>query len=643
MNLSNQKTAKKLLYLAFIIEISVAALAVFLGYTITMSGFSGVGTDTIVIPEYLAAFSTFLLFSLIALVELTRVPLVLSIYRTNSIAWKIIGTLFLITIMGLAVETLFFAQLQNNNIRLLSITDVDRKIENSRNNIINIEEEIETFSLTSEQIDANYEKSIKNAENERDKQISPLKEKIENLESSKEATLLRKQLDELKKDKEIFLTENSQKSQSRINNDNRIISLENQKKAEVSDAKETSEGDKIELEKLFNKKMKNYTDDKNRADKIIKDTLIINNTTETKVFSSKGDRKGNNAIINEEKEKKVEITKKEREATDDYESQLKDIKFKLTEELAAINTNYSDQISSINNQNENVIIKSEEETSLRTLEIDTQIKNLKEEINNKESAKYTEIDLEIEKINSEITERNLKFEDRRNNMRLKLELEKAALDEQEEKIAELNIAITGVKEEKLKFEGVKGDLIKNNIVYTFATHLTFLKECKEAKTAVSVTEECRSKTQFIWFGLIALVVSIAGTSVAFASEFMRTTPPERTRQRKYPLRHFLIKIARYSIKPKIKKIEKIITKEVEKIKYVDVEKIVFKEVETIKEVIKKEIVHVPVPTVRHELIIAESKNNSEESKAPSNISKSKKPIKEKDISSSKKATPKNKK
>jgi hypothetical protein len=108
MNLSNQKTAKKLLYLAFIIEISVAALAVFLGYTITMSGFSG------------GDFSTFLLFSLIALVELTRVPLVLSIYRTNSIAWKIIGTLFLIIIMGLAVETLFFVQLQNNNIRLLT-------------------------------------------------------------------------------------------------------------------------------------------------------------------------------------------------------------------------------------------------------------------------------------------------------------------------------------------------------------------------------------------------------------------------------------------------------------------------------------------------------------------------------------------
>ena len=93
ISFDNKKTARYLLTVALVIEVSVAILAIFMGYTVARGGTIGVSTDY-QLPALLLTLNwtvTFGLFILIAVVELTRVPLVLSIYRGESILWRIIA------------------------------------------------------------------------------------------------------------------------------------------------------------------------------------------------------------------------------------------------------------------------------------------------------------------------------------------------------------------------------------------------------------------------------------------------------------------------------------------------------------------------------------------------------------------------
>ena len=144
ISFDNKKTAKYLLTVALVIEVSVAILAIFMGYTVARGGTIGVATDY-QLPALLLTLNwvvTFGLFILIAIVELTRVPLVLSIYRGESSLWRIIGTIFLLIIMLLAFETLYLAQLQRNTLSLQNINTLDYDINESRDRILNFEKDI---------------------------------------------------------------------------------------------------------------------------------------------------------------------------------------------------------------------------------------------------------------------------------------------------------------------------------------------------------------------------------------------------------------------------------------------------------------------------------------------------------------------
>jgi hypothetical protein len=107
--------------------------------------------------------------------------------------------------------------------------------------------------------------------------------------------------------------------------------------------------------------------------------------------------------------------------------------------------------------------------------------------------------------------------------------------------------------------------------------------------ACALTKEQLSTTKAIWFGSLAVIVSVLGTILALAAFVVRDPPPPLFRSSRPlgdRLRMVMIAIRRRKNKANIKIVEVI--------KEVPVEKVVFRDVPV--EVVKREVVHIPVYT-----------------------------------------------
>ena len=125
---------------------------------------------------------------------------------------------------------------------------------------------------------------------------------------------------------------------------------------------------------------------------------------------------------------------------------------------------------------------------------------------------------------------------------------------------------------------------------------------------------------WLWFGVLSFIISVTGTMLAFASLVLLDPRLHIIRNKRTAnwkglgtrISKFFVLINKYiwgkikrfrdpNIKIVEKEVEKIVEKEVEVEKFVG-EKIVYEKVEVPKEVIRKEIVYVPLPTDDNELL-----------------------------------------
>ena len=132
-NVKNPEASTYLLAFAFFIEFGVAALAIYLGLMT-----STLGSNEITDKNILNVTMGPVLFFVVALIELTRVPLLISIYRGKNFLWRVFGSIFLIAIMFLAFETLLTAFQMNGAMQTGNIdkTIIDKKSLEDKNNIL---------------------------------------------------------------------------------------------------------------------------------------------------------------------------------------------------------------------------------------------------------------------------------------------------------------------------------------------------------------------------------------------------------------------------------------------------------------------------------------------------------------------------
>ena len=156
--------------------------------------------------------------------------------------------------------------------------------------------------------------------------------------------------------------------------------------------------------------------------------------------------------------------------------------------------------------------------------------------------------------------------------------------------------------------------------------IEFEKKAIKAETKVSdsvyadIPSGALAAAFWLWFGVLSFIISVTGTMLAFASLVLLDPRLHLIRNKRTAnwkglgtrISKFFVLINKYiwgkikrfrdpNIKIVEKEVEKIVEKKVEVEKFVG-EKIVYEKVEVPKEVIRKEIVYVPLPTDDNELL-----------------------------------------
>lgn len=561
----NQKAAKVLLGIAILIEIAVATLGIYLGILLMKEGRTGLSDLAMEMSKSELELSSLqnnfiiLIYSIIALVELARVPLIISIYRGNSSTWKILGSMIVAILMLVAFISMTIGQIKISSLRDTNIQIIDTEISGLQDNVaLSKSELIDLQFLTRETIDAAYKIEISTIDVNLNNQTSPFKDEKDRIEIQKISS----------SDNEKRELENLERSLLKIENsrDDEISNVINNANLRIENIRKSRDENIARLEGNINTEVERRN---------INQSLLGN--TSSGIMSSSGDKKTNQSEI---EDANVKI--------DGYENQIIEIQAIADDDIKIVEADRDRQLSDIKNLHSVEISNMEQNIAVKQNEINEIIKQSSEALD----IRLIQISEDIREIQDEAQREREEARKLYDNKLIDYDKRQIEIEEKKSLVIELNKQINDLKADKEVKTNTK-------LVYLLATHFSFLDACEGAETAGDVTPACRKTTENIWFGMIAAIVAIAGSAVAIGSEILRTADTRFKAKRK-PIRGVIVKIFKYTFRPRVRYVEKIVEKIIEVPKIVKEEKIIFKEVP--KEIIKKEIIHVPVPTVRDTLI-----------------------------------------
>ena len=126
-------TANKLLFGAWTIEILAALVSLFIGIFLIF-GNTGLSAGDLLRQ---GAIISGLLFIVLAVIELSRIPLIISIYRSGRLWWQIFGSIFLIIIMFVTFESMLVGFEINTSFMTLKQKNLMNEIEGKNQKIAN--------------------------------------------------------------------------------------------------------------------------------------------------------------------------------------------------------------------------------------------------------------------------------------------------------------------------------------------------------------------------------------------------------------------------------------------------------------------------------------------------------------------------
>jgi len=575
------QTGKKglfLLRMAWTVEISVAIIGFIIGLII-MQGTKtyddpGIVTGIDLIARMfsnmtLSDFSFGLIFMIVAIVELTKIPLATAVYYSVRLSWKIIFILGLLLVNVSTFETIVtgFERMSQERTR-----DVKKAMHTYQKNLKKIEDiEIDKFSDNiDEDIDEVLEKRTKlqaqitqiqlNAQ----KQTQGIKESGANQEVVKQ---LRNEIDSLKQD-----IRDLRKRNSELPGKKKKIGWFSSNSDEINNQIKQNE-------KTIEEKEREESEKSQKLSKLIQD-------------SSK-DNKGQISLI--QSRAQAEIKKIRDGDLAQVEKELEDLN-KQKNDRAEGKINRAKDITKLQEENTKLLDVIEEKApENQVYRVASWLRGWFEIDYNKEVTKIEKEIFRLETLRlSEIKTPNwfqkifpIFYDDSRPSVEI-LEMQ---IKDNKERIDDL------IKRQKLKIEADDSAVIW-----------------------ASIPQGALTAAFWLWFGVLSFVISVVGTLLAFASLVLLDPRLHKIRNKKANWRgvaerlsRLLITIRRY-IHGRIRRFRDPVIKEVkvevevEKIVkepvYVYKDKIVHveKEVPVKEEIIKKEIVYVPLPTDDEELL-----------------------------------------
>lgn len=565
----SQTTAKGkfLLRMAWGIEILVALIGLCIGIII-IRGAQGVTEAGDLISKGISLDDlTFgMIFIIVAVVELTKIPLANAVYYSVRLFWRIVFLIALILVNVSTFETIITGFERINRERSKVVDKLIVEYHSTKTQIQNINENVEVNDVNEEisklierRSDINEQISLRNLES--NKQIQNIKDT-----SSAQGNI-----DQLKDE----IKELNKKIENLVNAN---IKLSGQKDSKVFGSNKKSIDESINQNNLRIERHEN--------EKRAKETELRN-----LIISSNKDNEGQINIVKEENKTQLISLNAEKSRIEN------EIKI-LEEEKLKYQLDDKDKAEKIiklkERKNELITLIDEQAPDNQVFRVATWLKGWFEVDYNKEIEKLNlqVFALEKQKIES-ITEES--FFAKIFSFFGNKELDNDAIDGQ----------ISRLKKQIKDFEN------KAEIAATTVQESVYADLPRAALTAAF----------WLWFGVLGFIISVTGTMLAFASLVLLDPRLHVIRNKKTAYwRGVSLRISKFFVllnkyvwglikrfrdpKVEIKEIE--VEKVVEKIveKPIEVEKVVVKEVEVPKEIetLRKEIVYVPLPTDDEELL-----------------------------------------
>ena len=549
--------SKRLLFSAWAIEIIAASIGLFLALS-RLDQFS-----TAHIQGALPFFA-------VAIIELTKIPLAYVLYTTKAVFYRILFSISLILAMGITFETFFIGfesyqsaitkELRPTLTKIAELKMIIRSSETDTDLADNI------LDGKTEALD-NNKGNIQVINQKYDQEVASLKEQIQNILSKYESQLaplknqektIKSRIDSIDKD-----------NRTKIAQINKDLQKELDRDSKKSGKREESINERIkELEKQKLNIMNNTVQEKQQIQETYrrgKETCIflgcanLGETRDRQLEAAEGREEQKIAIINSnirEETKKLSSGASQFQIRKRYENLEK-----------AQNQKYENQTRSLQ-RNLNEILK--------------KIELVQGGVSKNDKNRISEVESSIAKAEKarkvELTEEKSRFS-----------TQQKSFDGQQLSAAAAAEAVTVANKNLLPLCTTLNSQVADNQVYRLALQIF------GSDDACSLTEQQLSITKAIWFGSLALIVSVLGTILAIASLVLKN-PPHRDQSRSLTrrIRYFLVMFRRRLFKPRIVKVTVEVEKKVEVVKEIPVERVAIHEVP--KEIIKREVVHIPVYT-----------------------------------------------
>lgn len=573
---SLKTTGKRLIYFAWAIEIVVALVSFSISISLVVKGqqqVAQVGADGAQNIDFIIIGLSFFV---IGIIELTKIPLATALYNAATQNFKVIFFIALIAVNVLTIETIVQGLRTAFSANSLAVDLERQELKNLEDQLANIEtQKIDKDSITSDILNQ-IEILEKNVELQKD-QISRYKS-----DAIREKDDLRKELSEA--------NPKAQSLQTQIEDAKKKIDELESKKTKISE----------------DSKIKQYIQQIDREQKNINGLR----SDEKVLFAEKADLAGKPFKGSAKKaiDQKLEAISK---TILTKENEITRLDKNITNRQNELEKNYNENIETTEKLILNLQNKYDETLGLSKQKIEPKEKSI-------DQRRDKDIERSNEKIkgyNQDIEELKKKLPDNQNN---------SGSNSQNGNYLQDKLEITTLIDKKTKeFRDIAG----RNQIYSIAKLIKFFPPLywfSDQKIPDDFGEEdlsARDLERAFWVfgGLLAFIISVIGTLVAFAGLHMQDREAHLKHNKilaskttfGYRLRRLISNLSRYlqtsiSIMLKPKTVEKIVEKEVEVEKIVEKpvveEKIVYQKVEVPKEVVKKELVHVPLWTQDPDLI-----------------------------------------
>ena len=560
---------KKLIIMAWIIEILVASVS----FSIAMLFFLSSGDSNLKIAQVASSLNVNsiivgLSFLVVTIIELTKIPLASVFYYAGRVTWRITFFLALLAVNFLTFETIMQGFELAYNQRSSMVDDIRKQVENKKDEIKNIEVISDSSSL--------------------DLQISQVNNEIQQLVDQR-LKIEKQALEEKSK-----LAEEAEVADPNIERLNKAISDANLEKKDYEDKKA--------------------------------DYVKQRNDIKTG-FGSKRKRDAITEEINKIEIKIKEVTDRIRKYEGDLERSSKASVSQNKQSIERIQQTSKKEVDKINQQITNI-----QQNQLQPL-LDQKALSVEEKVNSEGRKK--ELNNELTALKKELKDAAKESQIYRIAIKIKVFSEFFSGAELEDDILRFDEEIVELERSKFKktyFFFFERDYVPSQAYLKLVDNkIKLLEEKKlEAINKVEIdenkvldetdlTQKDVDRAFWIWFGSMALIISIIGSLVALAAFHLQDERMHEIRNRPVKLKfarlirniawvpvyinkYFWTAIKRLA-KPKIIEKEVEVEKSVEKVVEKNVgEKIVYEKVEVPKEVIKKEMVYVPLPTDDEELL-----------------------------------------